>query len=764
MKRACLAIIGCAVVLGGILTAYSMLRPKITQEIAAEADYEEYDLDTEPEIAASVGYEKAQREKREAVDRFQAQEALAGKGAGKRLPSGAIARLGDLAFKYSEKNYLLGFSPDGKHYYTYGQSNVVLAWDAQTGEVVERHTLPAEDPHVLAISPDVKLWATWGAKAGLRVRALDRAEPRLRFPDHNQNLHPYHVTFAPQNRIFAVADAYGGMRLYDLATGERLASPLADAKYENIPTSEVEITSLHFTPDGRKLIVCKPKRSPLIWDLREKRVVRDFGTAGQVSPVTQALIPGHRWLTVTNDRQVDFSEKDDSSLGLVSWGANHCTVRIARLNDMREIHSFKLPQEVSEAVVSADGMLLATLGRLHSFADLTMRVWDLEKGRDLAQRAPVEDDCQLALMPDNRTLVTCGNRSTRFWRLPAGPAPGSAALVEIRSSGDATEGVSGLQFTPAGQQLLVGSKAGVAVWGVQEHKLLQRFGEHHSYAGNVMALASQGSPLILMSDFSGQRWSRHGTEWRPDKDGRLRCEWVCRSLAFSPDGKQLAIGSRKSELYAIAGEFPATFEMVSAEDNAHLPIETGTQKTLSVKDVSVLSYAPDGGTLVVAFGDHYSSAKKVILLDTRNQFKITRLLNFPKGFIQCLGFSPDGHLLAIGGGTHDDWDKKINNPQDHAIALWRVKNNALLAMLTGHTRPVLALAFSPDGRWLVTGGMDKTIRLWDVRSGQEKAILSGHQGDVSAVAFSPDGRLLATGSEDTTVLLWDFSKVIARAR
>ena len=75
----------------------------------------------------------------------------------------------------------------------------------------------------------------------------------------------------------------------------------------------------------------------------------------------------------------------------------------------------------------------------------------------------------------------------------------------------------------------------------------------------------------------------------------------------------------------------------------------------------------------------------------------------------------------------------------------------------GHTGPVMSIALSPDGRYLVSGSRDKTIKLWELSSGRELRTFTGHTYVVSSVALSPDGRYLVSGSYDGTVRLWDVS-------
>jgi WD40 repeat protein len=80
---------------------------------------------------------------------------------------------------------------------------------------------------------------------------------------------------------------------------------------------------------------------------------------------------------------------------------------------------------------------------------------------------------------------------------------------------------------------------------------------------------------------------------------------------------------------------------------------------------------------------------------------------------------------------------------------------AHLVTLRGHTAPVQAVAVTPDGTLLVTGGRDNTVRLWDPRTGKEVTTLGKHHGWVEGLAFSADGRRLVSASRDRMVKLWD---------
>lgn len=112
--------------------------------------------------------------------------------------------------------------------------------------------------------------------------------------------------------------------------------------------------------------------------------------------------------------------------------------------------------------------------------------------------------------------------------------------------------------------------------------------------------------------------------------------------------------------------------------------------------------------------------------------------------VVAIAFSPDGRLLASGS-------------IDTTIKLWETTTWRELRTFSGHTAPVRWVAFSPDGRWLASGANDKTVRLWNLGAGREWRTLAGHGAQVASVAFSPDGRWLASGGADKTLKLWDVA-------
>ncbi|MFO7829037.1 MAG: caspase family protein [Bacteroidales bacterium] len=111
--------------------------------------------------------------------------------------------------------------------------------------------------------------------------------------------------------------------------------------------------------------------------------------------------------------------------------------------------------------------------------------------------------------------------------------------------------------------------------------------------------------------------------------------------------------------------------------------------------------------------------------------------------ILCTAYSPDSKYIATGG-------------VDDRIFIWDAKTGNVIQELKNRDWP-LALKFTPDGRYLVSGGRTKLVKIWDYKTGNLIKQMKGHRAQILSLDISPDGRYIATGSSDKLIKLWDLN-------
>ncbi|WP_405070884.1 hypothetical protein OG558_15425 [Kribbella sp. NBC_01510] len=148
---------------------------------------------------------------------------------------------------------------------------------------------------------------------------------------------------------------------------------------------------------------------------------------------------------------------------------------------------------------------------------------------------------------------------------------------------------------------------------------------------------------------------------------------------------------------------------------------------------------------IAAWGIHPSADARYAMLAAAALPGIATL-NGHTDYVVSVAFSPDGKTIVSGSS-------------DHTVRLWDLGTRRQIGSpLTGHTDTVRSVAFSPDGKTIVSGSSDHTVRLWDLATHQQiGSPLTGHTDAVYSVAFSPDGKTIVSGSADHTVRLWDLA-------
>lgn len=450
---------------------------------------------------------------------------------------------------------------------------------------------------------------------------------------------------------------------------------------------------MRVSPDGDVLVRDREVPDVILWRSADDTWSRI--TAGDGNIRATAFSPdGRRFATGGFDNNVRLW--DTQSLTCIAVGRGH--------RDSLERITF-----------SNDGNSLATAGR-----DRTIRIWDVPtlapRGVLSGHRAPLVD---VAFSHDNRQLASLdAGGSLRFWNL-------SDAI-----NGDVLRGhtsyVYSIAFSRDGSTLAsAGWDHTIRIWDTASRKL-RRVLSTQMATVERLAFGSNTNCLIA-----------HGFSSRPDRS----TEWWDAEHGILIGGRA---DTEWSPLLTDLGDHELIVKLDLESRNAVLWNPSTNTVRSEVVDVdqfhlSDAAFAPRDVNFRIRVLDEY----KLMLRDANtNHWSFQHDASWSGSYCIAPPSYPGNLVAAPQSSTND-------------VLVWNMDNHELVARLSGHTDELFAVAWSPDGTRLASGGRDQVIRLWDTTSWEEVAQLHGHTSYVWSLLFSPDGSQLASASGDYTVRIWD---------
>ncbi|MFL5241327.1 MAG: hypothetical protein ACJ8FY_04405 [Gemmataceae bacterium] len=493
-----------------------------------------------------------------------------------------------------------------------------------------------------------------------------------------------------------VAAASNDLMIWEVATG------MLSGQWEQ-PSW---VTALAFSPCSSQIATGHDDGAVRLWNIRTKQLIREIKAHPRPVSALAFNFEGSRLASAAEDKLIRLWELSTGKLfGTLSghtdripglaWHPNgkrlfsagwDTTVRvwdIATCDPVILLNSHE--GQVFTLALNNQGSLLAcadSANRIH--------LWDIAKHRTLMVLEGHESEIRcLAFSADGKRLASGGeDRVINLWSTDGKASPPGNAKKAwqsgqgLMSFADSVSVRTGMALSPDGRRMANISSAGLRLWDTE--------------SGQIALVPENGVDLA--------------------------------AIAFSPDGHWLA-----------GGGADARIRLWNAQ--------TGKQQgTLEGQDLplSAVAFAADSKALA-------SSGSSGADVWVWNVSTVEPLVIVPDAAggcsIETLAFHPNSQWLAVGG---IDWLATGGN--DGRLAVWNItQRGSPVASMPGG---VLSLAFHPSGQFLAGASLTRTVRIWEIPEGKLVAELDEFQEMACAVAYSPDGQWLATGGEDHLLQLW----------
>lgn len=405
-----------------------------------------------------------------------------------------------------------------------------------------------------------------------------------------------------------------------------------------------------------------------------------------------------------------FKEFANKNIPRIIYGYQKCWPLL-----LQQLRGHRDGCEVWSVAFSRDGHLIAS-----GSSDKTVRIWDTVPGILICPPLEGHEGAvnSVEFSSDGTKIISGSEDNTVcLWDVKLG----TLILGPLRGHSDAVRSVA---FFPDGERFVSGSlDKSIQVWSVTSSRqpLLRLLG--HDDGIQTVIVSPDGKCIV---SGSGDKTIRTWDAKSGARNHLIVCQDSVRCLAFSGDGSRLVAGLNDGNIYI--RDAPSTSDA--------LPLYKSDGAVYS------LAFSPDGARLVA------SSLNTIFVLDVNTGKEDMPPISVD-GKVWSVGFSSDRNRIVSGSG-------------DGVVRIWGVaRPQVTFKSLGADNKDIRCLQFSPDGLRVISGSKNGTIYIQDSETGNVVLSLQGHTDCVNDIAFSHDGKFILTGSFDRMIHLWDAKTYVS---
>jgi WD40 repeat protein len=393
---------------------------------------------------------------------------------------------------------------------------------------------------------------------------------------------------------------------------------------------------------------------------------------------------------------------------------------------------------VYEARLNRDGTKVVSAN-----ADQATRIWDIKHGTSVSLAHPA-DVTSASFSPNGRRVATAGSDGkVRIWA--------SDGRGPLKTMSDGEQPLLSVRYSPDGRRLLTAGEDGLLrLWDVRSATVLDVLKGHQGMALQAEFVPHSDAILSAGEDGTLRTWAPLPTVvLHGDVNG----------VSFSRDGRYLASGGTSGVAHVWDLKTGASWKLPGQHDTSVARFWTAGPRIVTASfDGIVRVWSRRGGgwhsdRVPVATWEKWAAA-----LDPAGRL-VTMGGETPRLVIQR---PRGGHPTVLSGHRHrvldvafsPDGRSLLSASADGTARIWNVADGKLEQVLRGHDEAVESAAFSSDGRRVVTASADGTVRVWHVGD-DRSVIMHGHAGQVLSARFNHDGDRVVSAGQDGTIRVWD---------